>query len=220
MKGTMNSVAIDSCFRRAKGLFLLSVLTLAGCALPNQAVRPALYDFGPGSLMAAPAQAEARLPALALDLVEASPALDSTAVLYRLAYADNQQLRPYALARWSMTPAQLLRQRLRQHLSQRRALLNPGDIGDADTPSPALLRIELEEFCQLFEAPNQSVGLLRLRASLMQPGPKGEKWLAQRSLTVQRSAPSADAPGGVRALTAATDAALLQLDQWLQALGR
>lgn len=220
MKDTMNSAAIDACFRRAKGLFILLFLTLSGCALPNQAARPALYDFGPGSLTATPAEAEPRLPALALDLVEASPALDSTAVLYRLAYADKQQLRPYALARWSMTPAQLLRQRLRQHLSQRRALLSPGDISDGDTASPVLLRIELEEFSQLFEAPDQSTGLLRLRASLTQPGPKGEKWLAQRSLTVQRRAPTADAPGGVRALTVATDAALQELDQWLQALGR
>ena len=78
--------------------------------------------------------------------------------------------------RWSMPPAQLLRQRLREQLS------------------PMTLRVELEEFSQLFEAPDQSVGLLRLRATLVQPGPSGEKWLAQRSVTVQRPAPSADAP--------------------------
>ncbi len=216
----MNSAAIDTCLAPAKSILILLFLTLTGCALPTQPARPAVYDFGPGSLTAATTSQEPRLPALALDLVEASPALDSTAVLYRLAYADSQQLRPYAQARWSMTPAQLLRQRLRQHLSQRRALLNPGDTGEAGAAAPVVLRIELEEFSQLFEAPNQSVGLLRLRASLTLPSPKGEKWLAQRELLVQRSAPSADAPGGVRALTAATDAALQELDLWLLALGR
>lgn len=220
MKGIMNSAAIDACFRHTKGLFILLFLTLTGCALPNQAARPVVYDFGPGLLTTAPTHEELKLPALALDLVETNPALDSTAVLYRLAYADSQQLRPYGQARWSMTPAQLLRQRLRQHFSLRRALLNPGDISDPGAPSPVLLRIELEEFSQLFEAPDQCVGLLRLRATLTQPGPQGEKWLAQRNLMLQRGAPTADAPGGVRALTAATDAALQELDLWLQALGR
>jgi cholesterol transport system auxiliary component len=33
---------------------------------------------------------------------------------------------------------------------------------------------------------------------------------------VQRPAPSADAPGGVRALTAATDAAIDEIATWLQ----
>ena len=40
----------------------------------------------------------------------------SNAVLYRLAYADGQQLRPYSQARWSQPPAQLLQQRLREQL--------------------------------------------------------------------------------------------------------
>jgi len=35
-------------------------------------------------------------------------------------------------------------------------------------------------------------------------------------VVVQRPATSADAAGGVRALTAATDAAIEELDQWLQ----
>jgi len=35
---------------------------------------------------------------------------------------------------------------------------------------------------------------------------------------IQRPGPSADAPGGVRALTAATDAAIAELDTWLQKL--
>lgn len=220
MKDAMNSATINTCFRRAKGYFVLLFLALTGCALPSQPARPVVYDFGPGLLAAAPTHDEPKLPALALDMVETNPALDSTAILYRLAYADRQQLRPYGQARWSMTPAQLLRQRLRQHFSLRRALLNPGDISHPGAPSPVLLRIELEEFSQLFEAPDQSVGLLRLRATLTQPSPQGERWLAQHNLLVQRAAPSADAPGGVQALTAATDAALQELDLWLQALGR
>ncbi len=81
---------------------------------------------------------------------------------------------------------------------------------------PPVLKIELLEFSQLFTAPETSVGLIRMRASLVDVTPAGEKLLAQRSVVVQRPAPGSDAPGGVRALTAATDAAIEEIDQWLQ----
>jgi cholesterol transport system auxiliary component len=53
---------------------------------------------------------------------------------------------------------------------------------------------------------------------VVQPGSQGERLLGQHTVVVQRPAPSNDAAGAVRALTAATDAAVLQLDQWLQSL--
>ena len=89
---------------------------------------------------------------------------------------------------------------------------------DGVKTSPWLLRIELEEFSQLFESATASTGLLRLRGTVVQATPLGEKLIGQRAVIVQRPAPSADAAGGVRALTAATDAAVLELDQWLQQL--
>jgi cholesterol transport system auxiliary component len=190
-------------------------VVLGGCALPEKPLRPAVYDFGPGLTSATSDRPAAGVPALALAEVEAPAALDSTAVLYRLAYADARQLRPYAQARWSMTPAQLLRQRLREALAQQRPVLNAGE-GGAST----LLRVELEEFSQLFEAPERSVGLLRLRATLLSVGPTGERLLAQRSVVVQRPATAADAAGGVRALAQASDAATAELVQWLQQQGR
>lgn len=214
MNNAINSIAIQAYCKRACGIFLLASWALAGCALPDKPVRPTVYDFGPGTL-STPTAGPPLLAALAVAEIEAPPALDGTSVLYRLAYADDQQLKVYALARWSMTPAQLVRQRLRERLGQRRALLNPGEGGLAGAPPPHTLRIELEEFSQLFAAPDQSVGLLRLRATVVQPGTSGEKLVAQRSVTVQRPASSADAMGGVRALTAATDAAVQEIEQWL-----
>lgn len=225
MNNRLNAVAGRTSLAGVRRLVFLTLLALAGCALPGQPQRPAVYDFGPGPLTSAPASEAPRLPPLVVDMVDANPALDSTAVLYRLAYADAQQLRPYSLARWSMTPGQLLRQRLRETLGQRRTLLNPGDGGEigagsaSDRQRPLTLRIELEEFSQLFTTPDASVGLLRLRASVAQAGPKGETAVRQRSFIVQRSAPSADAAGGVRAMTAATDAVVQELDQWLQSMG-
>ena len=215
------------------GSVFLAVLSLGGCsALPDKPARATVYDFGPGAVALQPASRQPSLPVLpalptlALDEVQASAALDSTALLYRLAYADTQALRPYAQARWSMTPAQLLRQRLREHLGQRRSVLNAAEgsaslvqgAGAAVNSTPMVLRIELEEFSQLFESPTNSTGLLRLRATALQPSAQGERLLGQRSFIVQRPSASADAAGGVRALTVATDAAMEEIDQWLQQL--
>ena len=197
---------------------------LGGCALADKPQRAAVYDFGPGDPAEAPATnpPAASLAPLALAEVEAPPALDNTALVYRLAYDDVQQLRPYAHTRWSMPPAQLLRQRLRAHLGLRRAVLNPGEGAVASHPAPGadagvrLLRVELEEFSQVFESSTRSAGLVRLRATVVRPTAAGEILLAQRVFSAQRPAPSADAAGGVRALTQATDSAIRELDQWLQ----
>ena len=161
------------------------------------------------------------LPPLALDdITSTGGALDNTALLYRLAYQEAQQLRPYAMARWSTPPAQLVRQRLREHLSLRRPVFNARDglalNRSQNAALPLRLRLELEEFSQLFTAPDTSLGVIRLRATLVEVTPGGEKLLGQRSVVAQRPAPSADAAGGVRALTAATDAAIEEIDQWLQ----
>ncbi|MDO9360346.1 MAG: ABC-type transport auxiliary lipoprotein family protein, partial [Polaromonas sp.] len=165
---------------------------------------------------------QAPLAPIALaDISTPGGALDNQAVLYRLAYADAQQLRPYSQARWSMPPSQLVRQRLRDNLSRTRAVLNAGE-GPALNRSvnqgvlPRVLQLELEEFSHYFESASNSAGLIRLRATLVETTPSGEKLLAQRSVTVQRPASSADAPGGVRAMTAATDAAIEEIATWLQ----
>lgn len=197
---------------------LALALALAACASGDKAQRPLVYDFGPGPRVAATPAAVAGQPPLVLAPLESANALDSNAVLYRLAYADAQQLRPYALARWSATPAQLLQQRLREHLGAQRVVLAVSDAlapSRSGEPGPRTLRITLEEFSQVFDAPDKSSGLLRLRATLLQSTPSGERLLAQRGFVVQHSAASSDAPGGVRALTAAADACAQQLADWL-----
>lgn len=198
-------------------IFLLATV-LGGCALPERPARATVYDFGPGPVATPASTRLAPLPPVALADVEAAGALDGTPVLYRLGYADAFQLHPYAQARWSMTPAQLVRQRLREGLGVRRAVLTAEEgaaVPQADGTRARVLRVTLEEFSQLFESPASSVGLVRLRATLLDGSAGGERLLAQRSVIAQRPAASGDAPGGVRALAAATDAAVAELVQWL-----
>lgn len=224
----MSSIALCTRQSGVKTVFSLAVILslVTGCALPDKPTRATMYDFGPGLLSAqtaAPASAGASVPSLPplaiADIATSGGALDNQAVLYRLAYTDAQQLRPYSQARWSMPPAQLVRQRLRESMSQRRVVLNAREgvaLNRSQNASLPMLRLELEEFSQLFSAPDASVGLVRLHATLVEITPAGERLIAQRNLVVQQPADSADAPGGVRALTAATDAAIEELEHWLQ----
>lgn len=198
---------------------LLLALLGACSVIPERPMRPVMYDFGPGPLVAPATDRMAPLPPLALAEVEPAGVLDgSTAVLYRLAYADPQTLLPYAHARWSMPVAQLVRLRLREQLGLRRPILTAGEgaaLARASGVAPRVLRVDLDEFSHLFDSPTHSTGLVRLRLTLVENTPAGEKLLGQRLLVVQRPAPSNDAAGGVRALAQATDAAALEISQWL-----
>ena len=228
---TMNSIAISARYISVTAIF--AAIFLAGCsALPTAPPRPVLYDFGPGLLASAPAEQQAPLPAIALaDLQGVGTSDASTAVLYRLGYADARQLRPYQMARWSLPPTQLVAQALRAQLGQRRAVLRADDAqaavreaaaqgGGNGGSGPTLLRVELEEFSQVFTSAHDSVGLVRLRATLVEPTAAGEKLLGQRLFVVQQPARSADAAGGTRALAEASAQAVQALALWLEQLGR
>lgn len=214
---TFRLFSIQPC---ALALALALALAAGGCSVIDKPTRAALFDFGPGApAAAAPAPASALPPLAIADIATPGGLLENQAVLYRLGYVDAQQLRPYAQARWTMPPAQLIRQRLRERLGGQRVVLNAREgvaLNRSQNVNLPMLRLELEEFSQLFTAPDASVGLVRLQATLVQITPAGERLVGQRSLTVQRPAPSLDAAGGVRALTQATDAAIDELDQWLR----
>lgn len=195
--------------------------------MPAPPARPALYDFGPGAVAPAPTDRRAPLPPLALADVESTGLPEgSNAVLYRLAYADGQQLRPYSQARWSQPPAQLVQQRLREQLGQRRAILKADD-GAAQARDPAqggklplVLRVELEEFSHLFTSPTDSSGVVRLRSTVVELTPAGESLRGQRVFIAQQPARSADAAGGVAALADASGRVAQELAAWVEQVGR
>jgi cholesterol transport system auxiliary component len=199
-------------------LALALVLALAGCkALPSKPTQQTMYDFGP----AAPYEGtvSAQRPALLLPDVETTGILETPALLYRLGYENPHQLMPYAFARWSAPPGQLLRQRLRDVLGRDRPVLDSAGgaaLARRGGSPPPVLRVELEEFSQLFDGPTDSKGVLRLRCTLLENTAGGERLVAQRSFDVQRPAPTADAAGGVRALSAASEAAAQEIAAWLR----
>jgi len=201
-------------WRRSLGV-LAACVALGACSVLDKPTRALVYDFGPGLRTGAQPGPVVSRSAVVLAEVAAHSALDSTALVYRLAYANEQQVLPYAQARWSMPPAQLLQQRLREVLAPRHVVLREGERVPDGVVRPLVLQLDLDEFSHLFEAPGRSLGLVRVHASVLQPTASGDKLLAQRDFTAQRAAPSADAAGGVRALTAAADGVLADIAQWL-----
>ncbi len=190
--------------RSRLALVAASSAFLIACATPQPPAPKAVYDFG-AVLVAPQASSSARTAAIALPEIEASASLDSPALLYRLQYSNAQQLLPYAGARWSSAPAQLVRARVRD------ALALQGPVLSTDGIAAFVLRIELDEFSHVFESPEKSFGLVRLRASLL----KNDQLVAQKSLLANAPAASQDAAGGVKALTVAIDDAVRQLVAWL-----
>lgn len=216
----INKIANSALFKGIAAVF--GLMTLAGCAaLPEPPARPVLYDFGPGQQ--APAGAQAPLPPLALETVDHASLPDGvSAVYYRLAYADAQQLRPYQAARWSQPPQQLMRESLQARLGQRRAIIGTSGAmatARAQGQPPAVLRVELEEFSHVFASPAQSAGLVRLRATLTRPSAQGENLLAQRLFIAQQPAASQDAAGGTRAIAQAAEQVAQDVAQWLESSG-
>ena len=210
--------------KSAKPIRLLSWLALvalgACSALPDKPVRPVSYDFGSGVQAASPG-AGASLAPIALADIDTTGLADTAAITYRLQYTDAQQLRPYAMARWALPPAQLVRQRVRERLGTRRPVLDADDVLSQkrfEGSLPRILRLQLEEFSQVFASPGQSEGVVRLRATLVDNSAQGESLVGQRVFVMRRPAPSADASGGVRALTLATDAAIDEVEAWLARL--
>ena len=188
---------------------ILCALLASACSLPlNGTGEVAAYDFGAaaGAREGGPRLSQ---PLLVYDV--GGPAwMDSASIHYRLAYRDASRPQAYAGSRWVMPPAALLTNRLRQRL----AGAGGGVILPTDgLRAPVALRLELDEFTQVFDAENRSRAVVRLRASLV----GSRSLVAQRAFSVDKPAASQDAEGGVRALTAASDDLLEQLLDWIAA---
>jgi cholesterol transport system auxiliary component len=183
---------------------------LAGCAAKGR--QDALYDLGMlRNLHSAPSSALPALPPISIAEIRSPSWLDNTLMFYRLNYANDQQPRPYANSRWTMPPAQLLAQRLKSRIAQAGGAALPAADGTVNVP---LLRIEADDFMQIFDTPGQSVAQIGLRAAVF----NGRTLIAQKTFMKQAPAPSTDAAGGARALADASDAIITDMMMWLAAL--
>lgn len=189
--------------RPAAAVLAALALTLAaGCASERAALSNIRYDLGPAASTATAGTG----PALKVLDVAAPDALDSDKFVYRLAYADAQRTAVYRDSRWTAPPAQLLTQRLRSALSSRGAVLEGSDGVRAPT-----LKIDLNEFEQVFDGEAQSHGAVTARATLTLDG----KVLGQRTFVARAPSSTPDAAGGARALATASDDLVAQIAAWV-----
>lgn len=199
----------------------VAALLLVGCSsLPQPPQAAVRYDLGASPALVAAAQP---LKPVALAQMQAPLQADgSTAVRYRLAYADAQVLHAYTQARWSLEPAAMVQQRLREHLGQGGRAVLSADAGELPPSVQGrqvpVLRLALEEFSQVFSSVNDSTGSVRVRATLVDPAPQGDVLLAQRVFAVQQPASAANASAGVQALAQAVAVVGQQLVQWFEAI--
>ena len=183
---------------------LIPALVLAGClGAPRPAPDIAYYDLGP------PAANPVAPPAFLLRGLEvvAPSWLDSPALQYRLLYAEAKRRQSYAESRWVAPPRELLEEELR------RALVS----GESATAG-CKLRLDLDELAQVFRSPQESEGVVEVRASLLALHP--DTVLARKRFSVSEPAATADARGGVAAISAAVERLGTGLRDWLGALDR
>ena len=189
---------------------------IVGCSITPQKERlVSVYDFGLqniSSTSSAPIDQQ-KQPSTSLLITEAkSPIwLNSNAIKYRLAYRDPTQLYTYANSRWAAAPATLLTHHIRNSIATttNNKVLSTSDSVRADF----ILRLELEEFSQIFDTVDKSHVIVRFRVSLINRSSRLLK--AQHSFRIKLAAPTANASGAVHALTKSSDELTRDLITWL-----
>lgn len=162
---------------------------LCACGVGPKAQPPVgTYDFG------LPAASAGRLALKNLGQIEVGAPrwLDGVNLYYRLAYADAAQPRAYTQTKWVMPPANLVEARLKE-----RAVAGGAVVG----ASGPVLKVDLDEFSQVFTSATDSKGVLRARVTLV----GGKDSIRQKAFTFEEPAGSADGPGGAAALKRASE---------------
>ena len=187
-----------------KIIVLIVATLLAGCAgfSRNSSTIVAVYDFGQPAPYLGDSALKVRGP-MALE-VRAAQWLDAPRMEYRLAYDNPLKRLHYVESRWASAPAGLLAQQLRQQL---------GLVGTSGgIAADCVLRLELHEFSQVFDSPQESRAVLQAQASVIDGK---RRLLASRAVHIEKAAETPDAPGGVRALVNASEEQARQLAHWL-----
>lgn len=184
---------------------------LTGCSLgPKMTEQPASYDLGPSRT--APTTGPGIGALLALPEVIAPAWLSSNGIVYRLNYDNATRAHAYTLSRWTAPAPALLTQRLRSRFAA--AAPNGIVTGPDGVRADYVLRVELEDFSQSFDAPASSRAAVRARASIVSLA--NRTLVAQREFAIEQAAPTPDAAGAVRALSAASEELVESLLKWTE----
>lgn len=191
-------------------LSLLLALFLGGCGNLN-GDRTGNHDIFDLGLVEPVTPAPAILPA-SIELHSPSW-LSGAAMQYRTDYQQPPQRRAFADSRWASPPGELLERTLQRAFAvqktQTTGFVRGGEKG-------CRLRIELDEFMQVFDTPQASHAYIAARAELLPA--RGEFVIARQLLTLNEIAPSADARGGVVAHQRASAQFVRALTAWLNGL--
>lgn len=184
--------------RRSVIMALSALMVSPGCTslIPTQPAA-AVFDLGePPRLeqypMLIPGRIEMRAPSW----------LDTPAMQYRLAFQLPASRDAYAASKWAAPPAEMMQRMIARSLS----------IGD-DSARSCRLKIELDEFVQVFTHPQASESRLHARVELIDG--RGGARLASTQFELGESAPSPDARGGVTAHQAVVARFIAATANWL-----
>jgi cholesterol transport system auxiliary component len=193
--------------RRHILLFLLAAV-LAACTPTQQPSIPVRYsDFGPE-----PGRNLPKIPVvLQVANITAPEWLESNTIPYRLLYQDPLTVNSYAITRWVAAPNSLLTIRLKHAVGG-----GAGVVGATDSVrTGCVLRVALEDFGQVFDAPQASRVTIRARASLVSND--GKNLLSQKTFSMDRPAATPDVNGAVTALAGGADSLVGDIMAWLVA---
>lgn len=189
---------------RYRLFFAVSLILLLGGCFGEAGKRPgpASYDFSAALTPPDPGQ-PSRLILRNVE-VQAPSWLDLPAMQYVLAHAEAARRQTYADSRWVAPPARLLERSLARRL-----------LAGKETVSAAgcRLRIELDEFVQVFDAPGSSRALVEVRAMLL--APRANDLLLRSNFRLSPAA-GADARAGVQAFGGAARELGNEIERWLK----
>jgi cholesterol transport system auxiliary component len=196
-------------------LLSVSVLLTACFGGATKPVTVAQYDLG--DLASAGSSGgmtlgQATLPLRSVD-VHAPSWLSKATIQYRLAYADAGRRDVYTESRWAAAPGELLEVSLRRRLG-----LVDGAADSAGSGAGCRLRVELDEFVQVFDSAQQSRAVIAAR--LMVQAPRSDELLVRKTLQLSKPASSPDARGGVAAFSSLATEMGNEAGHWLAALAR
>ncbi len=190
----------------------LCAVFLAACSIgPTTRDVPAVFDFGPAATTAV-AQPRIHASVLLYD-VGAAPWLDTQDIVYKLNYTDAARQQSYTASRWAAPPAKLLTQRLRASLSavSDAGVVTPADAARADYG----LRVEIDDFSQVFDSVDSSRAVLIAHASLIESATR--KLQAQTQFKIELSNAGANAASGVKVLATAAAQLAAAVTDWTAA---